>query len=88
MSAACNKNLLSYASTTITACDEYLIKAKLMVSLLFTGKTVLLMKNSVFLSKMVADRGISLQCFLEVEAIWKYKMARIWMKIDINWNQK
>ena len=31
MSAACYKNLLSYANTTSTACDEYLIKAKLMV---------------------------------------------------------
>ena len=37
-------------------------------SLLFTGKTALLMKNS-FLSKMAGDRGISLLCFFEVEVI-------------------
>ena len=43
------------------------------------------MKNSVF-SKMAADPGISLSCFLEVE---QSKMACIWMTIDItcNWNQ-
>ena len=37
-------------------------------SLLFTGKTALLMKNSFF-SKMAGDRGISLLCFFEVEVI-------------------
>ena len=39
-------------------------------NLLFTGKTALLMKSSCFFfSKMAADRGISLLCFLEVEVI-------------------
>ena len=37
-------------------------------SLIFTGKTALLMKNSFF-SKMADDRGISLLCFFEVEVI-------------------
>ena len=46
------------------------------------------MKNSFFFSKMAADRGISLLCFLEVEVILEVKMACIWMTIDINWNQK
>ena len=37
-------------------------------SLLFTGKTALLMWNSFF-SKMAGDRGISLLCFFEVDVI-------------------
>ena len=37
-------------------------------SLLFTGKTALLLKNSFF-SKMAGDCGISLLCFFEVEVI-------------------
>ena len=38
-------------------------------SLLFTGKTALLMKNSFFFSKMAGDRCISLLCFFEVRVI-------------------
>ena len=37
-------------------------------SLLFTGKTALLMKNSFF-TKMAGDRGISLLWSFEVEVI-------------------
>ena len=57
-------------------------------SLLFTGKAALLMKNSFFFLKMAGDLGINLLRFFEVEVICKSKMARIWMTIDINWNQQ
>ena len=38
------------------------------VACFYTDKTALLMKNSFF-SKIAADCGISLSCFLEVEVI-------------------
>ena len=46
----------------------YIIYNSAAESLLFTGKTALLMKN-LFFSKMAGDRGISLLCFFEVEVI-------------------
>ena len=38
-------------------------------SLLFTGKTTLLIKNLFFFSKMAGDPGIRLLCFFKVEVI-------------------
>ena len=37
---------------------------------------------------MAADHGINLLCFLEVEVIYKSKMARKWMAITINWKSE